>query len=112
MNREGAISGMIVGVLFTAVYIIGCRSDKILGTTEPLMSPWLTGSSWIPDGLQPEAAGAVGLILNFVVALIVSRLTSSPPDDVQDLVESVRIPRGSHAPEAHFDETDAEADNP
>lgn len=112
MNREGATAGMIIGVLFTAVYIVACRSDKILGTAEPLMTPWLAGSSWMPDGLRPEAAGAVGLILNFAVALVVSRLTSAPPEDVQDLVESVRIPRGSHAPEAHFDETDAEADNP
>lgn len=112
MNRQGATTGMIVGLLFTASYIVTCRSDKIFGTAEPLMTPWFAGSGWMPNGLGPEAAGAVGLILNFVLALVISRMTSPPPDDVQDLVESVRIPRGSHAPEAHFDETDAEADNP
>ncbi|QDU73507.1 Cation/acetate symporter ActP [Bremerella volcania] len=112
MNREGATLGMIVGILFTAVYIILCRSDRVLGFDEPLMTPWFQGSSWIPNGLRPEGVGAIGLALNFIVAVVISRMTSPPPEEVQDLVESVRVPRGSHAPEAHFDETDAEADNP
>lgn len=112
MNREGATTGMIVGILFTAIYIILCRSDRVLGFDEPLMMPWFQGSSWMPNGLRPEGAGAIGLALNFIVALTLSRMTAPPPEDVQDLVESVRVPRGSHAPEAHFDETDAEADNP
>ncbi|MBI1247776.1 cation acetate symporter [bacterium] len=112
MNREGAVAGMIVGIGFTAFYIIACRSTKVLGMAEPLMEPWFQGSQWLPDGLRPEAVGTVGLVLNFAVALIISRLTPAPPEDVQELVESVRVPRGSHAPEAHFDETDAEADNP
>ncbi len=112
MNRQGAIAGMIVGILFTAIYIIACRSDRVLGFDQPLMTPWFKDSSWMPNGLRPEGVGAIGLALNFIVAMVVSRLTPAPPEDVQDLVESVRIPRGSHAPEAHFDETDAEADNP
>ncbi|MEW4455576.1 sodium:solute symporter family protein [Bremerella sp. JC817] len=112
MNRQGATAGMLVGILFTAFYIIACRSDRVLGFAEPLMSPWFEGSSWIPNGLRPEGVGAIGLLLNFVVAIVISRLTPPPPKDVQELVDSVRIPRGSHAPEAHFDETDAEADNP
>ncbi|MEW4565014.1 sodium:solute symporter family protein [Bremerella sp. JC770] len=112
MNRQGATLGMIVGIVFTAVYIILCRSDRVLGFDEPLMTPWFQGSSWMPNGLRPEGVGAIGLALNFIVAIVISRLTSPPPEEVQDLVESVRVPRGSHAPEAHFDETDAEADNP
>ncbi|WDI44020.1 sodium:solute symporter family protein [Bremerella sp. P1] len=112
MNRQGATSGMIVGILFTAIYIILCRSDRVLGFDEPLMTPWFQGSSWMPNGLRPEGVGAIGLALNFIVAMTISRLTAPPPEEVQDLVESVRVPRGSHAPEAHFDETDAEADNP
>lgn len=112
MNRQGATAGMIVGILFTAVYIILCRSDRVLGFDEPLMTPWFQGSSWMPNGLRPEGVGAIGLALNFLVAIVISRLTPPPPPEVQDLVESVRVPRGSHAPEAHFDETDAEADNP
>ncbi len=119
MNREGAVTGMIVGIAFTAIYIVGCRSDRILPFlfSQPLWEPWFQqlefqGYRLLPNGLQPEGAGAIGLMLNFVVALVVSRLTSPPPEEVQDLVESVRIPRGSHVPEAHFDESDAEADNP
>lgn len=102
-NREGAIAGMTVGLLFTAIYILGNRSDKIFGTEEPLMSPWCFG-------ISAEGIGAVGCLLNFVVTLIVSRLTAPPPDSVRRLVESIRVPMGSHEPEAHFDECDAEAD--
>jgi len=114
MNREGAVAGMIVGIGFTALYILGCKTDKVLPFlfSEPLMEPLLTGSSFMPQGILPDGVGTIGLVLNFVVALTVSRLTPGPPQDVQDLVESVRIPRGSHEPEAHFDETDMEADNP
>jgi cation/acetate symporter len=105
MNREGAIAGMVVGLLFTAVYIVGNRSDNILGTELPLMGPWCFG-------ISAQGIGAVGCLLNLGVALIVSRLTSPPPLAIQALVESVRIPRGSHMPESHFDEDDTSADNP
>jgi len=114
MNREGAVTGMIAGISLTAGYILACRSDRILPFLfdQPLITPLFQGSGVMPDGIRPEAIGSVGLIVNFVVAIVISRMTSAPPQDVQDLVESVRIPRGSHVPEAHFDETDSEADNP
>ena len=102
-NRAGAISGMIVGLGFTALYIIGNKSVPLLGTEEPLMGPWFLG-------ISAEGIGAVGCLLNFAVTFVVSRLTEPPPDHVVRLVESVRVPGGAHAPEAHFDETDAEAD--
>ena len=98
-NREGAIAGMVTGLTFTAVYIVGNRSDVIFGTSEPWMGPWCFG-------ISPEGIGAVGCLLNFVVALVVSRATNPPPAEVQALVEQVRIPRGSHEPETHFDEQD------
>ncbi len=104
-NRAGAVCGMVIGLLFTAVYIAGNRSDKIFGTPEPLMGPWCFG-------ISAEGIGAVGCLLNFVVTLVVSRLTAPPPESVRRLVQSVRVPAGAHVPEAHFDETDAEADNP
>ena len=107
-NREGAVAGMIVGITFTAVYIIGCKADAILGVfgvTEPLWGNWCFG-------ILPEGIGTVGCLLNMAVMIVVSRLTSAPPSHVQKLVESVRSPAGAHEPEAHFDETDAEADNP
>ena len=95
---------MIVGLVFTAVYIIGNRSDKILGTAEPLMGPWCFG-------ISAEGIGTIGCLLNFAATWIVSRMTAPPSRSVQDLVESVRIPSGAHAPEAHFEDTDAAADN-
>lgn len=104
-NRQGAIAGMVVGLAFTAVYVICNRSDKVFGTAEPWMGPWFFG-------ISAEGIGVVGCALNFLVTMVVSRLTPPPPQKVQDLVESVRIPTGAPAPVAHFDETDSEADNP
>ena len=77
MNREGAIAGMLTGLIFTTSYILGV---KFYG-----MQPWFFGVS-------AEGIGAVGMFINFVVALTVSRLTAPPPLEVQQLVEELRIP--------------------
>ena len=79
-NREGAIAGMIVGIVFTAVYII---HTKFLG-----------GSNWC-FGITPEGIGTIGMILNFIVTLVVSAVTSEVPDNVKEIVANVRIPRGA-----------------
>ncbi|GIW24228.1 sodium:solute symporter family protein [Meiothermus sp.] len=84
-TREGAIAGMIVGLVFTAFYIIG--------TSYFGMSRWFLGVS-------PEGIGTVGMVLNFIITYFVSRMTPEPPKEVQDLVELVRIPRG--AKDAHY----------
>ena len=97
MNREGAIAGMLVGLFSTLIYIF-----------------WFKGWFFIPDtamakdsvdhwlmGISPEAFGAVGAGLNFTVAYIVSRATAPPPDEIQHLVEDIRIPRGAGSPERH-----------
>jgi len=84
-TREGAIAGMVVGLVFTATYIIGV---SYFG-----MPRWFLGVS-------PEGIGTVGMLLNFVITIIVSRMTPEPPKEVQELVESVRIPRG--AKDAHY----------
>jgi len=103
-NRHGAVTGMIVGLLFTGVYILGNTAHKILpGVTEPWFGPWCFG-------ISPQGIGTVGCLLNFVVTLVVSRLTPPPPPEIQQLVESVRIPAGVRPPEAHYSEEDAEAD--
>lgn len=99
-NREGAVAGMIVGLVFTGVYILGNRSDVIFGISEPWMGPWCFG-------ISPEGIGAVGCLLNFIVTIGVSRVTADCPAEVQELVEQVRVPRGSHDPESHFSEEDA-----
>ena len=85
MNREGALSGMIIGIVFTAVYIIYFKPQ--------LGGPGLPENFWW--GISPEGIGTLGTILNFVVALIVSRVTSPPPNEVIELTERIRTPRGA-----------------
>jgi len=88
MNREGAISGMIVGILFTTTYIIHFK-------------PQLGGSGLPEDfwwGISPEGIGTLGMGINFVVAILVSRFTASPPKEVLELTERIRTPRGSDGP--------------
>ncbi len=80
VTREGAISGMVIGIVFTAAYIIWF---KIMGRGGP--DDW-----WF--GISPEGIGTVGMLLNFAVTLSVSRFTPPPPQAVQDLVEEIRLP--------------------
>ena len=85
-TKEGAISGMIAGIVFTMVYIV---QTKFMGVT-----PWFMG-------ISPEGIGTVGMLLNFAVTILVSLFTAAPPAAVQDMVESVRIPRGAGAAVDH-----------
>jgi cation/acetate symporter len=87
MNKEGAITGMILGMGFTMFYIIGNRFFD--------MDPWFFD-------ISAEGIGTVGAVINFAACLIVSRLTPAPPADIQEMVESVRIPRGSGAAIEHY----------
>jgi cation/acetate symporter len=89
MNKEGAISGMAVGITFTAAYII---YFKFINPGANTPDHWLFG-------ISPEGIGTLGMLLNFVVALVVDRMTPEPPETVQDMVESIRYPKG--AGEAH-----------
>jgi len=84
MNKEGAIAGMIVGLLFTASYIIFFKF------IDPSMN---TVDNWL-FGVSPEGIGAIGMTLNFIVSIIVSSFTPPPPKEVQEMVEDLRIPRG------------------
>jgi cation/acetate symporter len=82
MNREGAVSGMLVGITFTASYIIYFK----------FISPDLnTAEHWFL-GISPEGIGTVGMLLNFAVALIVMRFTPPPPPEIQALIEDIRTP--------------------
>jgi len=89
MNKEGAIAGMIVGLLFTLGYII---YFKFLNPASNTPENW-----WF--GISPEGIGTLGMLFNFLVAFAVSRFTPAPPTHIQELVEDIRIPRG--AGEAH-----------
>lgn len=88
-NNVGAISGMIVGMGFTLSYII---FDKYIS---PGVLPPLFG------GISSEGIGTLGAILNFITTFTVSRMTAAPPQEIQDLVESVRMPSGAGGAIAH-----------
>ncbi|MGC8924590.1 MAG: sodium:solute symporter family protein [Calditerrivibrio sp.] len=79
-TKEGAIAGMLVGIIFTAWYIIYFRFVN----TDP--KGW-----WF--GISPEGIGTIGMIINFVVMWVVSLMTPPPPKEIQDMVENVRYPR-------------------
>lgn len=91
MNKEGALSGMVVGITFTAAYII---YFKFINPGANVADNWLFG-------ISPEGIGTVGMILNFAVAFVVHKVTGDAPDEVQDVVESIRFPKGSGAASAH-----------
>mgnify|MGYP003312729977 FL=1 len=83
MNKQGALSGMIIGIVFTTIYIF-------------YFKPQLGGPG-LPEnylfGISPEGIGTIGMIINFIVSLIVSRMTRPTPDKIKDLVESIRYPK-------------------
>ena len=85
MNREGAISGMVIGISLMLFYMIKYKLQGF-GGGEP--EDW-----W--RGISPEGFGTIAMIVNLVVAVSVSRLTAPPPSDVQAMVEDIRIPRGA-----------------
>jgi cation/acetate symporter len=97
VTKEGAIAGMIVGLIATSVYIF-----MYLGWF------FVPGTNWLPNtpdahwlGISPAAFGPVGALLNFAVAYIVSMMTKAPPQDVQDLIQSIRVPKGAGKAVAH-----------
>lgn len=91
MNREGAVAGLIVGLVFTASYIIYFK----------FVSPELNNKDHWLFGISPEGIGTIGMILNFIVAYVVSKFTPAPPQEVMDLVESIRYPRGAGRASVH-----------
>ncbi len=84
-TREGAITGMLAGITFTAFYIITVAPGIGIG-----WDPWFFG-------ISPQGIGTVGMLLSFVLTVVVSRLTPPPPPEIQGLVERIRYPRGSGA---------------
>jgi cation/acetate symporter len=89
VNKEGAIAGMLVGVITTAVYVFLFKGWFFIPGTAPLPD---TPAGWF-FGINPLGFGAIGAVLNFVTAYVVSGLTASPPAHIQELVENVRVPR-------------------
>ncbi len=90
-NSQGAISGMVAGLLFTFYYIV---YFKFIAPEFNTAEHW-----WF--GISPEGIGMIGALINFSVALTVSRLTKPVPDNVIALIENIRIPRGVETPHDH-----------
>ena len=95
VNNKGAIAGMLTGLAFTLAYIFVYKGWLFIPGTNNLAD---TPENWVL-GISPLSIGAVGAIVNFAVAFIVSNATEEPPVEIQELVESVRYPRG--ASQAH-----------
>ncbi|MBB87694.1 sodium:solute symporter family protein [Abyssibacter sp.] len=97
VNKAGAIAGMLTGLFSTIIYIFVFKGWFFVPDTN-----WFpnTAEYWL-FGIQPESFGAIGALLNFAVAFGVSKVTKEPPAHIQELVESVRIPRGAGLPTGH-----------
>jgi cation/acetate symporter len=92
MNKEGAIAGMLAGLFVTLFYVFAHKGIFFVKGTEYL---GLIGGANSFFGITPEAFGAVGALVNFVVAYVVSKVTPACPEHIQHMVEDVRTPRGS-----------------
>ncbi len=90
-NKEGAISGMLAGLVFTFAYIAYFK----------FVAPELNSAEYWLWGISPEGIGAIGMLLNFVIAMTISHLTAKPPATVQALVDNIRIPGGAKTAENH-----------
>ncbi|UCD61622.1 MAG: cation acetate symporter [Flavobacteriaceae bacterium] len=84
MNKEGAVAGMVVGMVAMLFYMLKFKFDMFGGGTS---KDW-----WF--GISPEGFGTVAMLLNFIVSIIISFFTPDPPKEVQEIVEDIRIPSG------------------
>ena len=91
MNKEGAITGMLVGLIFTFTYIVYFK----------FVSPEFNSAKYWLFGISPEGIGFIGMLLNIISAYGVSRVTSPPPLGVQNLVDDIRIPAGAGVAHKH-----------
>ena len=85
MNSEGAISGMIIGILLMLFYMMKFKFDWFGGGTK---EDW-----WF--GISPEGFGTIAMMANFIISIVVSKFTKVPPKEVMEIVENIRIPSGA-----------------
>ena len=91
MNKEGATAGMVVGILAMLYYMLRFKFDMFGGGTP---EDW-----WF--GISPEGFGTVAMLLNFIVSLIISAFTKDPPEEVQQIVETIRLPKDAGEASSH-----------
>ncbi len=93
MNKQGAIAGMVSGLLFTMAYIVYFKfGDALFGLSAEAIAP---ANWWF--NISPEGIGTLGMIINFIISFVVMKFTPAPPQDVQEMTESIRYPRGAAA---------------
>jgi cation/acetate symporter len=97
INKEGAIAGMLTGLSVTLLYVFQHKGIMFIADTSFLGS---MPENWFL-GIEPNAFGAVGAVFNFAVAFTVSAMTKAPPQEVQDLIEHIRVPMGVEAAQDH-----------
>jgi cation/acetate symporter len=97
VTKEGAIAGMVSGISVTLYYVFQHKGIMFIPGTAFLGD---TPANWFM-GIEPNAFGVVGAVVNFVVAFAVSKVTAHPPQEVQDLVEHIRIPAGATTANDH-----------
>jgi cation/acetate symporter len=91
INKQGAITGMLIGLVFTFSYIVYFK----------FVAPELNSADYWLLGISPEGIGFIGMLLNFASAYGVSRVTAPPPAEVQDMVDDIRIPAGAGIAHQH-----------
>lgn len=91
MNKEGAIAGMLTGITFTAAYIV---YFKFINPAANTPDNW-----WF--GISPEGIGTLGMIFNFLAAFAVQKMTGEAPQHIEDMVESLRYPKGAGEAQGH-----------
>jgi cation/acetate symporter len=91
MNKEGAIAGMVIGLAFTTAYIV---YFKFVNPAANVKDSWFMG-------ISPEGIGTIGMLINMVVAVVVTLATKPPPEEIQQLVEDIRVPIGSGGASDH-----------
>ncbi|MFH2052947.1 MAG: sodium:solute symporter family protein [bacterium] len=97
MNQQGAIAGMLAGLFSTLIYIFWFKGWFFVPGTN--MAPD-DAAHWFM-GISPGSFGAVGALINFAVAYVVSKVTPPPPEHIQALVEDIRVPMGAGGPGGH-----------
>ena len=97
VNRAGAIWGMISGIGITLLYVFQHKGIFFIPGTAYLGD---MEANWF-FGITPEAFGAVGALVNFVVGIVVSKVTAEPPEHIQHLVEDIRVPKGAGVATGH-----------
>lgn len=98
MNTRGAVAGMIAGLSVTLFYVFAHKGIFFIKGTEFVE---LVGGNNGWFGIEPNAIGTLGAIVNFVVAFLVAKTSAPAPQHIQDLVESIRVPKGAGAATGH-----------